>query len=118
MDFCICRNQSKNSWNFVNKSFQFLCVESKITNSELKHFSNQLVKTKANEHEYIKKIKAEMLREHCEEVEIGWYKSNDVIDYTRVELSLNGNKVFVIDFDVFADDAYEKLYLPSLKKKK
>ena len=82
-----------------------MCVECKITNSELKHFSNQLVKTKTTEHEYIKQIKAEMLREHCEEVEIGWYKSNDVMGHARVELSLNGNKVFVIDFDVFADDA-------------
>ena len=71
VDFCIGRNQFENSWDFVNKSFQFLWDENKITEKELRHFSNQLVKTKANELEYIKKILAEMLREHCEEVEIG-----------------------------------------------
>ena len=109
VDFCIRRNRSKNSWDFVYRSFQFLYDENKITEPELRHFSNQLVKTKANEHKYIKKIKAEMLRENCEEVEIGWYKSNDVMGHTGVVLSFDRNKVFVIDFDIFSDDAYEEL---------
>ena len=109
VNYCLRSNQSENSWIFVRKTFQFLCNKSKITKSELRKFSDQFDKIKANEHEYIRKIKTGMRRENCEEVEIGWYKSNDFMGYTGVVLSFNGNKIFVIDFDVFADDAQEEL---------
>ena len=67
---------------------------------------------------YIKKIKAKMLGDHCEEVEIGWYKSNDVIGHTGVVVSLKGNKVFVINFDVVAEDSFIRELSSVTEKKK
>jgi len=52
----------------------------------------------------ISKLKQELQKENCKEVEIGWYKSrDDITEHTGMVITMNGKRKWTIDFGAFLE---------------
>jgi len=110
MEFCMSykgnNSAEANCTSFISDSIKYLNNSiSKISNEEkLAMFFNKINEIRDKEHEHIKRIKAEMKKESCREIKIGWYQVGNILAHIGLVLIIDGKQILTIDFETRIDE--------------